>query len=154
MAKRGSRSSSYTNSRRNVLPSRNTTRQRVLPIIKLSTLPALYLSPYQTPFVRIKKPARKPNAFTDRRQFNPTRRTESPPAILRRSSQLVVPRHRNPFNPLPSQLAFREPDRVAICRRRRARKRALFAIRVAGKRGTGSGRSKRRNIYSSVSCKG
>lgn len=144
--------SSSKSTRRNAIPS--TYRYTPPRVLRLTIMPR----PYVAPLILRKSPVKarwvNRNAIPgDRRFFNPGRRVESPHSVLKRDAQLVIPRYRNPFKSLPSQLAFRTPDRVALCRRRHARRSVLFAIRLAGKRGTGAGTTKRRDIYSHVSCK-
>jgi len=146
MARRGRKTTPYYSKRRNVKSSTFTTRSVFRPLTILPTLATV--APYYT------TQKRRAQIDGDRRRFDPTRTTESPAAVSRRDAQLTIPRLRNPFNTLPSNLAFRNPDRVALCRRRRTRKRVLFAISIAGKRGVGAGRSKRRGLYSNISCQG
>lgn len=82
----------------------------------------------------------------DRRLWNPTAPAgRSPPRSLRGSKyRLYTPK---------AQLAFApQPDPLAICTRRRTRREVLFAIRKT-RAGSGAKR-RRRNYYSSISCKG
>lgn len=50
------------------------------------------------------------------------------------------------------RLGFHAPWQVIVCVRRKRRREVLHAIRVAGKRGVGRGKTQRRNSYSQVRC--
>lgn len=54
------------------------------------------------------------------------------------------------FQPLPSGVAFKDPQGVTICERRSRRRQVMFATRKSGK---GGQRRPRYNEYSSVQCK-
>ena len=87
---------------------------------------------------------------TDRRTYHPAR-------VFRPVQVSGTPGHRlrvpHKFKPqLPWQLAFHDPKRIAVCVRRKVRAQVLHAFRLTGK---GSrARSRKRNQYSSISCRG
>lgn len=101
--------------------------------------------------------------YEDRRTFHPEPFTRVAFALPRSAAQLVAGHHRNvnegkPHSPktsypgavsLPSRVAFKVPERVALCVRRSRRKEVLFALRRTGK---GSHSPKRFNKFSSIGC--
>lgn len=91
-------------------------------------------------------------ALEDRRQWHPERQLRPFTAAPRQSAQLVT--RQRPQNVQPSQtkalIAFRAPERVAVCVRRSIRKEVLHALRITGKRGQGR---PHKNFASSISCK-
>lgn len=104
------------------------------------------------------------NTFEDRRTFHPEPYTRVAFALPRSASQLVAGHHRNvnvnkSSHPgkasypvalsVPSRIAFKVPERVALCVRRSRRKEVLFAL---GRTGKGSHSPKRRNKWSSIGC--
>lgn len=50
------------------------------------------------------------------------------------------------------RLGFHAPWQVVICVRRKRRREVMHALRIAGKRGVGRGKTQRRNYYSQVRC--
>lgn len=53
---------------------------------------------------------------------------------------------------LTPRIAFAEPKRVAVCVRRHRRREVLHALGIAGGKGAGLHRKRRRNEWSDVSC--
>lgn len=84
-----------------------------------------------------------PTLAIDRRRWHPA--GIPPPGATNRLAARLRAR-----NAPSNQVGFTIPDRIALCRRREARKRVLHAKGVAG----GRVRPPRRNLWSDVSCKG
>lgn len=90
--------------------------------------------------------------FNDRRRFNPistippVHRLDGRPAPITREP--VPHTHKRS---LIDRDAFPDPVRVAVCRRRKSRRIALFAKSLIG-RGKGSGKKRHYNEYSKVRC--
>lgn len=92
------------------------------------------------------------NLFEDRRLFDPD---PIPPA-----RSFHTPRHRlvlpaplqkpSVRGALPHALGFQAPNKVLICVRRKIRREVLHAYKRTRK---GASSSRRRNYYSSISCK-
>lgn len=69
---------------------------------------------------------------------------------VRRATQVATPPR---FERLGPFVAFAEPRSVALCIRRQRRRQVMHALDLAGRRGVGRGRPRRRNEFSSVSCR-
>lgn len=85
----------------------------------------------------------------DRRQFHPLGPFRPATASPRRAARVVIKSPNRPFK-RPDVFGFAIPDRVAICVRRNERRQVLFAKR---KMRAGAGSRKRKNLWSSISCK-
>lgn len=95
------------------------------------------------PFPRLAPLPVKPSVLDDRRLFHFDRLARPAVAIQRVATRLrVAPRN---FN----RITFEQPDLVLICKRRKARRSVMFAIKKNGRNGQ---RRSRRNAYSSVGC--
>lgn len=119
---------------------------------RVATLNARRPNPYDFTF-RLHRFA--PPQFTfipdDRRRWHPERLAR-PASIIRPAARLVARDTR--LHPLWDQqtkatIAFADPPRVSVCRRRQQRKEVIHAKGVAG----GRVRPPRRNEFSDVSCK-
>lgn len=124
--------------------------RRVEPV-SLSTLSLVSrLSPLATLLGQLRE-------LEDRRTFHPEGRLRPARASFRSATQLVPrPGRRAALATrasvlVPSRVAFKVPNRVAICVRRKSRREVLFAKRVAGA-GGGRFRKRRYNEYSFVGC--
>lgn len=107
-------------------------------------------------------------AFEDRRQFHPLQSNR--PALMSWASDVVVNYGRNVvskalYENIPGRraldrgktyveagLAFRDPERVAICVRRQIRREVLFALSPHRRIGSGRGKRRRRNWASAIRC--
>lgn len=49
-------------------------------------------------------------------------------------------------------LAFRDPERVAVCVRRHIRRQVIFALSLHRRIGSGRGKRRRRNLASAIRC--
>lgn len=90
-------------------------------------------------------------ALEDRREWHPERQ-HKPVRAIRRSATAIVARDRlhSPNSQTKAILAFKEPEKLALCVRREVRKRVMHAINKAGRSG-----QKRRttNPQSKISCR-
>lgn len=82
-------------------------------------------------------------AHEDRRLFHFDGRARPAVGLRRAATRLVSPRASM------IRVQFAQPDIVAICQRRKARRSVLFAIAKNGRNG---GRKYRRNYFSSIGC--
>lgn len=85
----------------------------------------------------------------DRRQFHPLGPFRPASAPRRALSRVVIKNPSVPFR-RPDVFGFAVPQKVALCVRRQERREVLFAKR---KTGAGARSPKRRNYWSSISCK-
>lgn len=133
---------------------------------KLSAIPKRIARPVGLPQLN-RLPSVILQTYEDRRTFHPEPYTRVAFALPRSAAQLVAGPNRNVNNDkthsgykgttaptgfssgVPSRVAFKVPNRVALCVRRSRRKEVLFALRRTGK---GSHSSKRFNKYSSIGC--
>lgn len=95
------------------------------------------------------RPLRAPllSPLADRRQWHPVGPYRPVVASPRSAGRVVLRRPKASFA-LGDVFGFAAPKKVSVCVRRAERREVLFA-----KRRTRSGGSKRRNYWSSVSCK-
>lgn len=123
MAKR--RNSSYSSVKRGSLYS-NAKRQ--FAFTRLSALPSL-------------------SPLYDRRLYHPLREYAPAATLGYLKSRTIVD---TPSGKRPSVIKFAVPPKVAVCVRRNVRREVILAL---GRGGRGARTPKRRNVYSSVSCK-
>lgn len=85
--------------------------------------------------------------FEDRRTWHPLREVRPARAISRWAAHAAPRARGRPFS-MADAFGFMVPNKVGICVRRKQRREVLFAKRM-----TRSGGAKRRNYWSSVSCR-
>lgn len=85
----------------------------------------------------------------DRRLYHPLGPFRPARSLPTRAARVVVRNRTSSFR-RPDVFGFAIPNRVAICVRRAQRREVLFAKR---KMRSGAGGSKRRNFWSSISCR-
>lgn len=105
------------------------------------SLPARVISPLPSP----------PELVEDRRSYHPLGMFRPARSFGGLPSPVVIkkaPKAR-PGRFLPFGLSFAQPDKVALCVRRKTRREVLFA---KGKGGGGRRRRPRKNWFSKVSC--
>lgn len=98
-----------------------------------------------TPIIRTTLPTPPPElvlAQLDRRAFRPDASVRPPGAIQRKDARLKLTN--------TNHITFDQPNRIAICARRKQRKEVLHALKKTG-RNSGHGR-KTRNFWSSIKC--
>lgn len=97
-------------------------------------------------------PTLETDVFEDRREWHPEG-VNRPALGAPRAATRPVAKQRPAFS-VPSQtkgiIAFAEPNRVAVCVRRKVRKQVMHALNKAGGKGH---RRPRRNAQSSISCR-
>lgn len=104
-------------------------------------------------------PLRSPNALADRRLYHPNPFLRPAPSTWRAATRLVVattPMRRGDRSEvrlrrgvLEPNVQFAVPKRVIVCIRRKQRREVLHAMKRTG---SGKGRRRRRNEWSSVIC--
>lgn len=86
--------------------------------------------------------------FEDRRTWHPDGLNRPARASVRSATRLLPTRSYSSV--VSPGVRFAVPGQVLVCVRRQARREVIFAKRLAGRSGGGK---RRRNPYSSVSCK-
>lgn len=112
----------------------------------LPATPSVIVSHYKIP---------TDNTLTDRRTYFPDRRVRPVAAVTRQASRIVArdslgDRIRRQTK---APLAFARPHLVAVCAKRKVRKEVLHALGLKNKRRGKGGGKRRRNFWSSISCK-
>lgn len=87
----------------------------------------------------------------DRRLFNPLGDYRPPLSTVgtRVSLTPAIPKASPKRSTVPVGIAFSQPEEVNICRRRKTRREVIFAKKLQRKGASGS---RRRNMWSDVSC--
>lgn len=98
------------------------------------------------PVIPLQRPRVVP--VEDRRLFHPTRLAAR--TVLDQPAVTRPARARTPLS-IPDRVTFADARRVNICRKRAARRRAIFASGAGGRRGI---RKRRLNEYSHIKCEG
>ena len=117
-----------------------------------------YEMPFKVAFAikfkrRLREPQEEPGSLIDGRMFDPTgpvaRTIDGRIPGIRYSRERRS--RRRPLDHFSNKVRFEHPKRVAVCRRRSEKRRALFANQKAGK-GRRITTRKKRNEYSEVKC--
>lgn len=87
---------------------------------------------------------------SDRRRYNPTKRSAAPHAANRNATRLLIGAvGKVASGKLPHTVRFRLPNLVTLCIRRQLRREVLHAL---NRTRTGRGGRNRRNIWSDIKC--
>lgn len=130
--------------------NKKTYNRRVTPANASRRLPSYTLPPRSISLLRLTE---------DRRNWNPEGVTSPARSFSAPRHRLTLPKKpiKNAYKKFsppifshPSTIAFKNPDSVLVCVRRRIRKEVLHAKRQTGKTGQ---RSPRMSDYSSISCR-
>lgn len=98
----------------------------------------------------------------DRRRHRPDKSIRAPGAIVRSAARLTLKEARGAAkrhmknilypNFIPTRQQFKAPDNIALCVRRRVRREVLHATKIPYRSGALSGKKRRRNFWTGVSC--